>query len=135
LCEAQTFGREAHGERVHTLEIRDRIRIVRDGRPVFDSALRWSGPVGGALDRAALLAGGRFAATVVLAAADAERHLEPARTLLDAGRVRGCDAAASCWNGLLVVRMLSRDGIAHRRLMFLLLELLRAEPLPRMWQS
>ena len=46
----------------------------------------------------------------------------------------GVDAAASAWNGMLVVRLLAADGASLRRAVMPLLSILRdGRPMPRVW--
>jgi len=133
--EALAFGRIASGEVVRLLSLRDQIRIVRDGRPIFDSRMMWSGPVGTAWQRDGLAAGASHVATVLHVAPDASRALEAVRSLIAHHAVPGVRAAASCWNGMLVVRLLSRQDLPHRALLVKLLCCLRdMKPLPRVWQ-
>ena len=133
--ESQVFGRHGHGERLRTLSLRDRIRIVRDGRLVFDNPVRWDGEIADALERPALLAGAAAAATIVLAAPDAAQGLAAVRAVLADLAHEDVTAAASSWNGLLVTRILSRHDGRHRVLVARVLQTLRGgTPLPRVWQ-
>ena len=135
-AESQVFGRTARGETLRTLSLRDRMRIVRDGRPVFDTLLRWDGAVDAALERPALAAGAVAAATVLLAAPGVARHLEPVRAMLAQHADPAVSVAASSWNDLLVVRMLSRHDGRHRTTLARVLRVLRSgAPLPRVWQT
>ena len=83
------------------------------------------------LDRPALGGGARALATLLLVAPDAEARLEPARTALAA---TPCPGAASAWNGMLVVRLLSPSPAAVRAAIIGLLVALRGRAAPRVWQ-
>lgn len=127
-AETLILGRAAMGETVRRLDLTDRRRITRDGRPLHVENLR--------LDDAALadgaspatLAGSRAFATVVLVAEGAERLLAPARAAL------GRDGAASLVAGRLVARLIAADGWPLRQTLARLIAALRPGPLPRVWQ-
>lgn len=126
-AETLILGRAAMGEVVRHLDLSDRRRISRDGRPVFvenlalgDAALARPGP--------AMLAGGRAFATLVLVAPDAADRLALARAAL------GPDGAASAFDGKLVARLMAGDGWPLRRALIRLIRAIRPGPLPRVWQ-
>ena len=123
------FGRGAMGEVVHTGRIRDVVRVRQDGREVLHDAVRFRGKVQAVLDRPASANGGRAVATVVHAAPDAAGRLDPVREAL-----APFEAGASFWDGLLVARIVARDGVLLRRAVVAVLAALRAgRPLPRVW--
>jgi urease accessory protein len=128
-CETLVLGRAAMGETVARLSLHDTRRITRAGRPlhldpfVLDSA-RLGAPAGPADARALC--------TVVLAAQGAEDALAPARACLTDPAVT---AAASGWDGRLVVRLMAADAFPLRRQLVRLLATLRGRPLPRVWQG
>lgn len=126
--EALILGRAAMGEVVTRLDLSDRRRISRDGRPVFvenlalgDAVLAQDGP--------ALLAGCRAFATLVLVAPDAGDRLARARDAL------GVDGAASAFDGKLVARLMAGDGWPLRQALMRLIRAIRPGPLPRVWQT
>jgi urease accessory protein len=134
--ESQIFGRRARGETLQTLSLRDRMRVVRDGRVVFDNILRWEGEVGAALARPALAACAASVATILLASSGAARWLEPVRMVLAEHADPAVSVAASSWNDLLVVRMMSQHDGQHRTMLTRLLCVLRDDaPMPRVWQT
>jgi len=127
--ESRVFGRSLRGERMRSLDVSDRIVIVRDGRPVLVDALELHGDAEAALSRSAIGAGAAAAAMIVLVAPGAERLLQPVRDVLDG------DAGASAWDGMLVVRMVSREAGGHRALIAAVLSVLRdGRPLPAVWR-
>ncbi|QUS35670.1 urease accessory protein UreD [Falsirhodobacter algicola] len=130
IClEMLVLGRAAMGEVVRDLHLSDRREVWRDGKPAFvewlslnNEALR-AGPAG--------LAGARAIATLAMVGPGAEDALTRARGALTQD---GVEAAASAWDGKLVVRMRAGDGWPLRRQVASLLTALRDAPLPRVWQ-
>ena len=134
--EAVTFGRVARGERLRAGRFHDRWRIRRDGRLVYADSVRLDGAISEALARAAIGGDARAMATLVDVSPEAEGRLDAMRALLDgAGRRDGVAAAASAWNGHLVVRFLGTDPAALRALAQHVLVGYRGGPLPRVWQA
>lgn len=138
--EAVLFGRLAHGERAIDATLRDRWRVRRDGRLVYADGLALGPGLAGALDRPAVLAGGRAMATVLLLAPDAEARVEPLRAALDAVAGTGviadrfAEAGATARDGCLVLRLAAADGMALRAALGPALAVLRAgRPLPALW--
>jgi urease accessory protein len=125
------FGRAAMGEDVRHGAVRDVWRVRRDGRLVFADSFKADGPVGDVLDRRATFDGARAAAILLYAAPDAPAYLEEARALLEGAQ---CVAGASCWNGLLAVRALAREGRTLQSDLEPLITRLSGRPLPRVWQ-
>jgi len=130
--ECVVFGRAAKGEHVEAGLFEDRWRIRRDGLLVYADSLRLEGPIAALLQRPAVAAGARALATLLYAAPDAEARIDEVRDLL-AGAF--CEAAASAWNGLLVVRFLARDIACLRSVAMDFLTRFRGAPLPRVWHS
>ncbi len=131
IAETLVLGRRASGETVARLALRDRRRVLRDGRPV------WLDPLH--LDSAALagpglavLNGARAITTLAFVSPGAEDALGPVRAEL--GR-HGVTAAASAWDGRLVMRAMAGDAAPLRRLLDRLVPLLRRAPCPRVWQN
>jgi urease accessory protein len=123
--ESLVFGRAAMGEVVQTASLHDRIEIRRGGRLLLHDAIRLEGEVAAILQRPAIAGGARAVATLVYLAADAEAMLDPLRAL---------GIGASAWNGLLIARMLARDGAMLRAMVVDALHILRGgRALPRVW--
>lgn len=130
--EAVVLGRGAMGETVRTGAFRDRLRIWRGGRLIYADALSLEGDIAALMQRAALGGGARAMAVIVHAAREAQGLLEPLREALQGARGL---AAASCWNGLLAVRLLAPGGENLRHDIALSLAVLRrGRPLPRVWR-
>lgn len=125
--ETLVLGRAAMGEVVRQLDLTDRRRITRDGRPLFVENLRLNDRVL-AQDGPALLAGARAVATLVMVAPDAGDRLERARAAL------GAEGAASAFDGKLVARVMAGDAWPLRQALIRLIRAIRPGPLPRVWQ-
>lgn len=127
--EAVVLGRPAMGEVVRRVMLRDTREIRRDGRVVLLEPL--------ALDDTALLAGSavldgvRAFANFVMLGQGVDTALDAARAVLDEP---GVDAAASAWDGKLSVRMMAVDGWPLRQQIRRVLQAIRPQPLPRVWQ-
>lgn len=129
LVESVILGRAAMGETVKTLALTDRREIWREGKLLMMEPLR--------LDTAALSAGdavlgtARAFASVVMIGGD--DLLTATRASLTA---QGVTAAASGFDGRLVVRMFAQDGWPLRQQIARTLGVLRRGcPLPRVWQD
>lgn len=131
LLESVVLGRAAMAEEVRSLSLRDRRTLIRGGAPVFLEPLVLDTAALAHPGQTALLGGARAFATLVLCAQGAEDALGAARDAL----TEGVEAAASAYDGKLVVRLLAADGWPLRRQILSLLRVLRrgAAP-PRVWQ-
>lgn len=127
--EILVFGRAAMGERVVSARLRDLIQVRRGGALLLHDAIRLDGEVDVLLQRTAIAGAARAIATLVYVAPDAEAWLDAVRAVAaDHG------FAASAWNGMLIGRMVARDGAAARRGIVAALAKLRdGRPLPRVW--
>ena len=132
LAETIIFGRTAMGETVKTGRLIDRWRIRRGGRLVFAETVRLEGAIAETLDRPPVAGGAHVVATALAIRPDAEDLLEPVRAALTGA---ACEAGASAWNGMLVIRALGRSGESVRRLLERALPVLSAAALPRVWQT
>jgi urease accessory protein len=133
LFEAVVFGREARGEQITDGFFEDRWRIRRGGRLVFADTLRLEGPIASLLQKPSVGNGARAIATFLHVSHDAEARLDAAREHLSSRR--GCDAAASAWNGMLAVRFCAASIESLRASALPFLSSFRGEPLPRVWLS
>ena len=128
--EALVFGRTAMGEEVTEARLHDRITLRRAGRLLLHDAVRIDGPVAALLDRPAMGRGGRAVATLLHAGPDAVRLLDPLRAALAPFEAESSEAGASCWDGLLLVRIVAPHGAALRRAVTAGLNILRGGPHP-----
>lgn len=134
--EAVLFGRAARGERIQHGMFTDAWRVRRGGRLVYADTLDLRGPVSAQLGRAAIGGGARAMATLLHVSPRAEGRIEEVRALLEkCASGNGVDAAASAWNGHLVIRFLGVDPDALRRAALRVLTAYRGTALPRVWQS
>ncbi|MGB0904881.1 MAG: urease accessory protein UreD [Mangrovicoccus sp.] len=129
-CEMVVLGRAAMQETVTRLNFRDWRDIRRGGRPVVLEPLALNDQHL-AQDGAVMLDGARVFGTMIYLAPDAEDRLAPLRAMLEA---QGVTAAASAWDGKLIIRALAADAWPLKVLFARLIEYLRAAPLPRVWQ-
>jgi urease accessory protein len=129
--EAVVLGRTAMGERMREGMLSDSVRITRDGRLIYADRLRLDSAVEQLMARRAIGNGSCAMAVILYVAAKAGALLDPLRQALE--RAGGL-VAASCWNGILAVRMLAPDGATLRRDLAAALAVLRSgRPLPRVW--
>ncbi|MGL5363257.1 MAG: urease accessory protein UreD [Bosea sp. (in: a-proteobacteria)] len=135
VCEALYFGRAAMGELLKSGSFQDRWRIRRnnpEGRPelVFAEDVRLDGLLNIELARKAVANGARAVATLLVLRPDAEKMLESVRQLLDQGL---CEAGATAYNGMLIVRLLGPDAAALRRSLVTVITHVTQRALPRVW--
>jgi urease accessory protein len=135
--ESLIFGRQAMGETVREISLIDRIIIRRAGKPILHDATRLEGEVATLMGRASTFADARAMATVVFVTPGAEGFVEPLRTALGPGLLpdHSLEAGVSAWNGLVLARILARNGAELRRAVLSALDILRGgAALPRVWQ-
>jgi urease accessory protein len=111
--ELLVFGRIAHGERFTRGLARDAWEVRRGGRLIWADALHLDGNIAEVLDHPACFGGATAYGTILYAAPDASRHLDAARSLL-VSVSPGVRAAATCFDGLLVIRWIG-DPAHHIR--------------------
>jgi urease accessory protein len=133
--EVVAFGRAAHGERIGEGLFADAWRVRRAGRLTYADNFVLEGPISDLLARAAIGGGARACATLLDISDGAEARLEDARARLAEAAMPGIEAAASAWNGHLVVRALADRIGPLRTLVARFLGGYRGLPMPRVWQS
>ena len=108
------FGRRARGERIDHGLVHDQWRIRIGGALAWaDSLFGEGGDLAGALRHPAALAGAGASALLVHAGPQAATRLSLVRDLLAAGNAPAT-CAATCVNGILLVRWLAEDSIDIR---------------------
>src|SRR6516165_3700904 len=127
-AEMLVFGRALMGETVRRLELRDGMRLTRDGRPLLHDVVRIQGDAAALLPRPGVAGGMRAVATLLYVSADAGARLEALRDAF-----RDAEAGASLDGDLLVARVLAPSGAELRRSVETALFALRRRPLPRVW--
>lgn len=125
--EAVIFGRTAMGEAMVTGALSDHWSIRRDGRLVHADRFALDDAVSATLSKLSVLADNAAMATIRLVAANAAAKLEGVRAAL-AG-----DGAASAWNGMLLARIVTKDGYQLSAALARVLTRLRGRPLPPVW--
>jgi urease accessory protein len=128
LSETVVLGRAAMGETVRELEFSDWREVRQQGRPVLVEPLRITAATLAA--GPAALDGARALATVALVAPGAEDALGAVRACLP----DGMEAAASGWDGKLIVRLIGPDLFPVKRAVARVLNVMRGVALPRVWQ-
>lgn len=136
-CETLVLGRRAMGEHLRDIGLTDRRRVRRAGRVIGHEAI--------GLDARALSSGAPAGlgpatalATVCLFASDAPDQLDRVQAALPPGPAKGLPglrAAASAWDGRLVVRLMGADAHDLRRALARIVTTLTAADLPRVWQT
>jgi urease accessory protein len=126
LLEAVVLGRAAMGEALARLAFADRREVWQGGKPRLVEPLRLADA--GLQSGVAGLDGMRAFASVAMIGPGAEEALGPLRAVL------GPDAAASAFDGKLMVRMRAPDGWPLRLQIARVLGVLTQRPLPRVWQ-
>lgn len=128
LAESVVLGREAMGERVTSLLLRERWRVRHGGRLVFAEELRLVGDAGDAAGRrAAVLNGARAFATLLWLGPASRPTQHEVRAML------GSEGGASEVNGVGIARLVAANGYALRQRLVPLLAALAGEALPRVW--
>lgn len=127
--ESVVFGRTAMGEQVHRADLSDLIELRRGGRLLLHDRIRLDGEVADRLARKAVGAGSVAVATLIHVAPDAEGHVDDVRRALEP-----FEAGVSAFDGMLLARVVARDGACLRQAVVAGLAILRAgRPLPRVW--
>lgn len=130
FCETLVLGRAAMGETLETLDFADWRQVTRDGVPVLVEPLRLTSETLRARTNPALLGDATALATIALMTPNAPDLLNRLPELSQSGAVT---AAASAWDGKLVVRAMSPQAHLLRCYLADTLTHLRAAPLPRVW--
>jgi urease accessory protein len=120
-AEMIVLGRSAMGETFESGLIHDAWRIRRGGRLVWADTLHIDGEVAEIAARPFGFGGAIAVLTMVYAGPDAAAHLELARTLVPAPQ-----GGATCFDGLLIVRMTGPDPRHVRDIALRSAEILRA---------
>ncbi|MGR3839188.1 MAG: urease accessory protein UreD [Cognatishimia sp.] len=129
MVEPIIFGRAAMGEKLTDVSFKDRIRIDRDGQPLYWDGLDLNGQVMQHLSRRAVAGGARAMVSLVYVAPNAEAHVDALNAMLpDTG---GVSLLAS---DLLTLRYVAADSFELRRDLIPILERLTKDQLPTSWR-
>ncbi|WP_136441080.1 urease accessory protein UreD [Pacificoceanicola onchidii] len=126
--EVLLFGREAMGETVQSLFLRDRIDLRIGGELVFADRLRLDGDASEVLSRFNVANGALAMASVLCAAPEVAARLDALRDALP--ETAGATALS---DDLIFLRLLAPNGFALRRSLIPLLKDLAGSDLPRPW--
>jgi urease accessory protein len=129
LAETVVLGRAAMGETLVDVRFTDWREVQREGVPVLVEPLRITRDTLTA--GAAALGGMRAVSTVAMVAAGGEDALDAVRAVLP----QDVEAAASAWDGKLVVRVMGTDLFPVKRAVARILDVVRGADLPRVWQT
>lgn len=135
VAEITAFGRAARGETLEDALFEDVWRVRRGQKLVYADTVRLEGPVSALLARSAIGGGARAMGTILDCSPGAEGRIEEARACLEAAGPGGTEAAASAWNGHLVLRLLGPEVGSLRERVARFLTAYRGVPMPRVWQT
>lgn len=125
--EAVILGRTAMGEAMETGALSDHWSIRRDGRLVHADRFALNGAIAERLSKVSVLTGNAAMATIRHVSVHAASKLENIREALAE------DGAASAWNGMLLARIVTKDGYQLSAALARVLTALRGRPLPPVW--
>ena len=129
MVESVVFGRAAMREVLRDVMFQDRIKITREGCPLYIDGIDLHGDAAAHLARRAVANGAGAMASVVMVGPDAQSHLKTVRTLLP--QTAG---ASMLTDDVLVIRQLAADSFELRRNLIPLLEHLSNNTLPTSWR-
>lgn len=131
LVEIVVLGRHAMGETVTRARLRDRRIVTCKGRPFHAETLVLTPEVLASAGSGAILGPARVYASLALSGAGVEAAVEAIR---DFPRPEGVVAAASGWNGRLLLRATASDLWPLKLYLGRVIARLTGRPLPRVWQ-
>lgn len=129
MVEPVIFGRRAMGEHLSDARLSDRIRITRDGAPLYLDGAVLEGDLTRKLALPAIGNNAGAMASVVYVAPDATTHLAPIRSTLP----ESCGVSLLA-EDTLVLRCLATDGFLLRRALLPVLDRLTDNTLPICWR-
>jgi urease accessory protein len=107
----------------------DRIKITREGSPIYVDGMDLHGDATAHLARPAIAGGAGAMASVVMVSPDAATHLKPVRALLS-----DTAGASMLAEDVLVIRQLAIDSFEQRRTLIPILNHLTQNTLPTSWR-
>jgi len=133
-CEMTILGRAAMSESMENLSWRERWRIRSGDRLIFAEDTRVEGDAAQLLTRKAIASGAHCFATLGYVGPDAEDVLPPVRDAIG-DSADCCEAGASHFDGLTVMRLAAKDGVAMRACIMRSLAMIKNMSLPRGWHT
>ncbi len=129
MVEPVVLGRAAMKETLRQIYFEDRIRIDRDGAPIYIDGIDFSGDAAAHVARRAIADGARAMASLVLVRPDAAAQLDVLRAMLPP--TAGASLLA---DDVLVIRQLAEDSFVLRRDLMPILSRLTNNSLPISWR-
>lgn len=129
MVEPIVLGRAAMKETLRQIYFQDRIRINRDGAPIYIDGIDLSGDAAAHVARRAIADGARAMASLVLVRPDAAAQLDVLRAMLPP--TAGASLLA---DDVLVIRQLAEDSFVLRRDLMPILSHLTNNSLPISWR-
>lgn len=133
LADIVILGRAAMGEQVRSLLWRDAWRMRRNGKLIWADATRVEGDATALLAAPAAGGGAHAFGLMLYAAPDAAARLEDVREALHCAP--GCEAAATMFDELIVVRFAAHAGHFLRAAMMTAFDALPGCAAPRSWST
>lgn len=133
-CESFVFGRQAMGETLGNITLRDDWRIRRNGRLLHAEAFRFQGRWSDVAPRLGVAHGHGASATVLYCAELTDEALQQRASAALNLIGRSDHAAVSVLPGRAVIRLLARTGLELRQMLIPLLAILEPDiTLPKVW--
>lgn len=129
MVEPIVLGRAAMKETLRQTYFQDRIRINRDGAPIYIDGIDFSGDAAAHVARRAIADSARAMASLVLVRSDAAAQLDTLRAMLPP--TAGASLLA---DDVLVIRQLAEDSFVLRRDLMPILSHLTNNSLPISWR-
>lgn len=135
--EATVFGRKAHGENLNDIQIQDGWKIWRDGKLVWFDNFKVTEEFQTVLQSPALLNNALAMATFLIADENTEKYVDLVRDVVTPSETY---VGTTLRDGLLVTRILAKDGYSLRKTLAAILQDIRSElagedvPLPKVWE-
>ena len=129
MVEPLIFGREASNESLHSGSFDDRVKITREGEPIYLDRIKLKGDIAASLARPAVTNGSRAVASIVFVTPDAQTFLAGLRDLLPQSA-----GASLLSDTVLVARILAVDSYSLRCTLFPILTLLTNNGVPKNWR-
>ena len=129
MVEPMIFGRTAMGEVLNDVDFKDKIRVTRDGVPLYFDGMHLTGDVAAQLTGRAVAARAGAMVSLLYVAPDAESHLAPLRALLP--QTGGASLLAP---DVLALRMVASDSHTLRSPLLPILDRLSGDGLPTSWR-
>lgn len=133
MVETIVLGRTAMKETLKNVSFSDWREVRRAGKVQWVEPFGFDARVLSNRDSVATFAGSRAFATIAMFSQGAEDSIGPIRSA--ASESVDTDVAASGWNGRAIVRLRSHDLLPLHKTLTRILNVVRRDPLPRVWQK